>query len=475
MPGTSTHVVRPFVGGDWETGVQSHAIVDVYTREPLAEAQWASVEQVERALISLQGYPDHPISPFGRYEVLSRCADFIRERRGEFIETLVSETGFLVAEAEREVERTIQTLLLSGEESKRLVGHMVPLAADPTAPERIGYTIMRPLGVVCVITPFNSPLNMIAHKAGPAIAAGNSVIIKPAELTPLSADLLVKALLEAGLPEDSIALVHGGADVGRQLGASAVPAFYSFTGSTAAGQEVARAAGLRRSQLELGAISHTIIADDADPQRAAQACISGGFRKAGQVCTSVQKVLVHTALARQFAEEVVARLAGRVAGDPRLPETFMGPVITDDAAERISGWTQAAIQAGADAVVTGPRHANLLSPTVLANVPEPEPISCREVFGPVLVIESFDDFGEAISRVNATPFGLTAGVFTSRLDRIQQATERLAVGTVHINETSSARLDLMPFGGIKASGRGVEGPAYAIREMSQERFITVGP
>jgi succinate-semialdehyde dehydrogenase/glutarate-semialdehyde dehydrogenase len=331
--------------------------------------------------------------------------------------------------------------------------------------------------VVCAITPFNSPLNTLAHKVGPALAAGNSVIVKPASYTPLSAGLLVRSLLEAGLPPQLIAVVMGGGGtVGQWLLESPVPAFYAFTGSTEVGEHIQRTVGLRRTQLEMGSLSSTLVCEDADLAKAATACVNAAFRKAGQVCTSVQRLYVHADVVDEFATRVTDVLAATSAGDPRDEKTLVGPVISEKDADRIATWIERAQQGGASVLAGGARQGQVVEPTVLTDVRLSMEVLCQEVFGPVVSLRPFTDLGEAITEINDTPYGLSAGIFTANLGKAFTAVERLHMGSVHVNESSSNRVDLMPYGGAKLSGRGIEGPRYAIHEMTEHRLITLaGP
>lgn len=467
---------RLFISGAWETGGGTQTLLDKFDESPIAEVHEASREQVERALSALQrAQLEHRLEPFERARILLRAADVVTRRRDEFIATVIADAGFTVADSTREVERTIETLVTSGEEAKRIHGEVIPLNGSRGGSGRTGFTILEPIGVVCAITPFNSPLNTLAHKVAPAIAAGNAVIVKPSSYTPLSAVVLVEALLEAGLPEELIALVQGpGSVVGDWLLQSEIPAFYAFTGSTAVGAHIRRAAGLRRTQLELGSLASTIICNDADIDRAVDLSVNAGFRKAGQVCTSVQRLYVEQSAVAAVEHAMVARLTGRRAGDPREDATFVGPVISANDAERIEQWIGSAVRQGATVVAGGTRDRHVVAPTILTDVTPEMDVMSKEIFGPVVTIRPFTDLAAAIDEVNATPFGLAAGIFTNDLSRAITAATSLRMGSVHINQTSSNRVDPMPYGGVKQSGMGLEGPKYAIEEMSEHRLITFG-
>jgi succinate-semialdehyde dehydrogenase/glutarate-semialdehyde dehydrogenase len=469
--------IRSFIEGEWVDGDDGGEVRDKYTAEVIGHIHQATPEQVERAVRGARaGFETTRLTPYERYRVLARASQLVHERRAVLIAAVTAETGFAQPDAENEVTRTAETLLLSGEEAKRITGEVVPMGSVPAGSDRIGFTVRHPLGVVCAITPFNSPLNTVSHKVGPAIAAGNAVVLKPSALTPLCAMLLVELLLDAGVPPELIALVNGnGTSVGNLLLENPVPAFYAFTGSTRVGEHIRRTIGLRRAQLELGSLSSTIVCDDVDMEGLVEKCLNAAFRKSGQVCTSVQRLYVQDAVVPEFLDRAEQYLRTRRAGDPSDPGTYLGPLISEGAAQRVRSWVGEAIAAGADAVVGGGGgDTALVDPTVLAGVDTGMKVMSQEIFGPVVAIRPFSDLDAAIDEVNDTPYGLAAGIFTSDIARAFRAAERLHVGTVHINESSSSRVDLMPFGGTKSSGTGQEGPRYAIREMTEERMITIG-
>ena len=375
---------------------------------------------------------------------------------------IVAEAGFPRRDAEGEIARALTTLRLSAEEATRLAGHVVPF--DAAVAGRIGFTLRVPLGVVVAITPFNAPLNTPCHKVGPALAAGNAIILKPSEKTPTPALILGQVLLEAGFAPGAVQVLQGGPDVARALLADPRPTFYAFTGSTAAGAAIQAAAGLRRTQMELGSIAATIVLDGDLPAIAAK-CAGASFRKAGQVCTSIQTLYVGRAVHDAFAEAYLAEAGRLTAGDPDDPGTDVGPMISEEAAMRVEGMLE-----GARVLAGGAREQAVMAPTVIA---EPsDAFLSNEAFGPVAALIPVDGLDDAIARVNAGAYGLATGLFTQSIDAAFAAARRLHVGGVHVNETSSSRVDLMPYGGTKASGFGREGPRYAVREMSEERLVT---
>jgi succinate-semialdehyde dehydrogenase/glutarate-semialdehyde dehydrogenase len=477
MSSTSTvATVRPFIAGEWREGEGQTTVLNKFTGEPETVVSDASRAQVSEAVAAVaEGQRRVRWDNADRYRVLAAASALVDDRRDLLIDTIVDDAGFTIGDAAREVDRAAQTLLLSGEEAKRLAGEVVPLHGAAGQQRRIGLTTYHPLGVVCAITPFNSPLNTVAHKVGPALAAGNGIVLKPASQTPRTADMLLGILLDAGLPPELISVLYGdGHTVGQWLLEDERIAFYAFTGSTAVGKHIQRTVGLRRTQLEMGSLSSTIICADADLDRCVGLVANAGFRKAGQVCTSIQRLYVEQSVADDVAARLAADLATKAAGDPHDPSTFVGPVISPDDAVRVSGWVDEAVNGGANVAVGGTRRGNVIEPTVLVGVDPSMRVMSQEIFGPVVVTRVFDDLDRAISEINNTPYGLAAGIFTANLDRALDAAHSLRMGSVHINETSSSRVDLMPYSGVKESGLGLEGPRYAICEMSEQRLITIG-
>jgi len=463
------------IGGQWVDGASSEALQDKYSGAVYGEMAAASAEQVTAAVSgAIAGQQRSTLSPYQRYKILLQAARVLEGRIGPLVDLMRHEAGFTRADGDNEVRRCVQTLELCAEEAKRLNGDMAPLQAGDGVKNRFGFTIRAPRGVVCAITPFNSPLNVLAHKVGPALAGGNAVVIKPSEFTPLAAVELCKVLIEAGLPADLLALVHGaGAEVGPLLLADQRIAFYAFTGSTRVGRQIQAGAGLRRTQLELGSIASTIVCHDADLGLAIPKILSAGLRKAGQVCTSVQRLYVDRRIVDAFVPKLVEAARQMKAGDPADPATVIGPMISLHHAQRAQSWVDAAVAAGAKLLTGGRCEGTVMQPTVLTDVRDDMKVVCEEIFAPVVSVLPFDGIAEAVAKANSQPFGLAAGLFTSNLHTAFAAAKQLRFGGVHINEASSARVDAMPFGGVKDSGFGWEGPAYAIREMTEERLITV--
>ena len=466
-----------FIDGEWTKGESEFPVLNKYSGAPFSVAHAAGAEQVGRAIgAAHEAFRSQEIPIPTRYDILMRAKDILLRRKDEIVDAMVSETGFTRADSSGDFSRCVQTLLTSAEEAKRLTGDIVPMDAAPGHAGEIAFTIRVPLGVIACITPFNSPLNTVAHKIAPAIAAGNSVVLKPASYTPHSARLLTEVLVEAGLPKGWLNLVNGpGGELGRWLSEDQRVRYFAFTGGGPAGESIQRRAGLRRTQLELGSISATIVCADADLDVAAAKCAGTAFRKAGQVCTSLQRLFVHKDVIDSFADKLVTKAAAFKVGDPADPSTTLGPMISRGDAERAESWIEEAAKGGARVLIGGKREGSLLEPTVLTDVDKSMRVMSEEIFAPVVSLVPIDDLDAAIDMVNDTPYGLSSGIFTSDIRAAFHAARRVEVGLFNINNTSSNRADLMPYGGCKNSGFGKEGPRAAIRDMTDERLITITP
>jgi succinate-semialdehyde dehydrogenase/glutarate-semialdehyde dehydrogenase len=466
-----------FVGGEWVDAPEVNEIRDRFSGGIISTIGKATRDLTRLAVDSAcEAFAKTEFPPYRRYEVLSAASLLLQARRSEFVETMIGETGFTVLDCETELNRCVQTLMVSAEEAKRITGELVPIASAPGEDQRrLAFTIRMPIGVVCAITPFNSPVNTVAHKVAPALAAGNSVVLKPSSYVPVTAAKFCELLHEAGTPAGYLNVVLGSAEVGAWLLEDQRVRFYTFTGSTEVGRIIQREAGLRRTQLELGNISATIVCADANLELAADRCVGASFRKAGQVCTSVQRILVERSIMDEFAASLERRVRALEVGDPREAGTAVGPMIDENEARRAESWVQEATQTGATLLVGGERNGALLTPTILSDVSLSMKVVSSEIFAPVISLVPFDDYEHAIELANGTPFGLSVGVFTRDITRALECVRRLEMGTIHINDTSSSRVDLMPYGGVKDSGFGHEGPRYAIRDMTEQRLVTLNP
>ena len=466
---------RLLIGGEWVDGVETFSVTDKFSGEVIGHADRASREQVDAAVAAAAAsFRRNRIDGYERFDILRRAGELIEKRRAEIAATITAEAGFPVADAQNEVTRAIQTFLISAEEGKRLAGEVVPIEHAPGHAHRMAFTVRVPRGVVCGITSFNAPLNFVAHKAGPALASGNTVVLKAPQATPFSAAILCEILIEAGFPKAHINLVQGpGSEVGRWLVENQQVRFYTFTGSTAVGKQLHRDVGLRPIALELGSIAATLVCEDGDLDRAAPRVANSAFRRAGQACTSTQRLFVHRRVLEPFVEKFIAATAQLQVGDPRDPATAVGPMISESEAARAERWVNEAVAGGARIVAGGQRRGAVLQPTILIDARRDMKILCEEIFAPVVSIIPFDSLDDAIDQINSTEFGLACGIFTRDINTALTTARRIHVGVVHINESSSSRVDLIPFSGVKDSGLGREGPKYAMQEMTEERLITI--
>jgi len=464
----------PLIGGERVPGNGPPlTVLDKYLLTPGGTVSTPDRDQVRSTVDAAhRAFRRGVLSPFERGAVLDKAVGLVERDIEEFVGLMQMEAGFPAADARGEARRCLETLRLSAEEARRLAGDVIPMAGAPGQSGRIGFTMRVPLGVIAAITPFNSPLNTVAHKIAPAFAAGNAVILKPSSATPFTALKLAALLVEAGVPSGFLSVLPGGAAVANVLLEDERVRFFAFTGSTEVGRQIQQAAGLRRTQMELGSIACTILCEDADLEAALPKVVNAAYRKAGQVCTSIQLLLVHASIVGDVQSRLTTTVATLPFGDPREADTVCGPIISEKEATRIDEWIREATSRGAVLLAGGERKGSVVPPTLLANVDPSMSVGCREIFGPVMCIVPFDTLDQAIERVNATPYGLATGIFTNRLDAAFAAARRLEVGGVHINETSSSRVDLMPYGGSKDSGFGREGPRYAVHEMTEERIVT---
>jgi acyl-CoA reductase-like NAD-dependent aldehyde dehydrogenase len=446
---------------------------DKYSGDVVAEIDRASPDDVEKALERARIAAGNPLAPAERHDVLVRAADLLLERRQGIEREYVAETGFTPGDAAGELDRAANVFRLSAGEAIRIAGEQVPVEASRGSENRLAFTMRIPVGVVVAIAPFNAPLVTVTHKIAPALAAGNAVLLKPAEVTPLSSRALASALLDAGLPPDYLQVLNGpGATVGQQLVEDRRVNFVTFTGSTKVGRSIREAAGLARTHLELGANSASIVAEDADLDLVTEITLRSGFRKAGQVCTSIQRLLVDQRVADSLADRLGQQVGEMVGGDPRDPSSSIGPMIDEREARRAEQWIDQS-RGGPAVVVGGGRSGPVLQPTLVVDPADTSPLLIEEAFAPVVTIIPLPSFDHAVDLVNSGNYGLQTGVFTQDLDRAFDAAKRLRVGGVMINDSSSYHADAMPYGGVKDSGHGLEGPRYAVADMTDPRIVVL--
>jgi acyl-CoA reductase-like NAD-dependent aldehyde dehydrogenase len=407
-----------------------------------------------------------------RSTILRRAYQALLERKEEMALAVSSETGKPIKEARLEVERAAMTLLFSSEEAHRLHGEVVPMDASPAGKGRWAMTIREPLGVIAAITPFNFPLNLAMHKIGPALAGGNTVVHKPASTTPISGILMARLFEQCGLPKGALNVITGpGGAIGDLLVMDPRVAMVTFTGSVDVGLRIRNLAGMKKVTLELGSNSAVIIEDDANLEEAIPRCVAGSFAHSGQVCISVQRIFVNRRIRNEFAERMVQGARKLVIGHPHDPQTDISSLITTKEAERVEDWVREATDAGAKLLTGGLRKRATIEPAVLTDVPAGVSLACREAFGPVVGVNAYDTLDEAIARVNDSDYGLQAGIYTRDLQKAFTAARRVHVGGFLINEVPQYRVDQMPYGGVKLSGSGREGPKYAIEEMTESKLV----
>lgn len=460
------------INNQWVNKLEKMDVLNKYTGAVVGTTSVADKEDADAAVDAASKAMKQALPPYERYTILSKVAQLLQERREAFAQVMAAEVGKPIRDSRIEVDRAAQTLIISAEEAKRIHGEGIPVEASPGSENRMAFTIRVPVGVVVAITPFNVPLNLVCHKIGPAIAAGNSVVLKPAEPTPFVALMLAELFVEAGLPAGRLNVLTGsGPDIGLWLTANPDVSMFSFTGSPRVGQWIREHAGIRKVALELGNNSATIVHHDSNLDQAAAMVAGKSFNNAGQVCISVQRVYVHEAVKEEFLNKLTAQTAKLTVGDPLDETTDVGPMIAEKEAERVESWINEAVSEGARIVIGGTREGAVVRPTILANVKADMKVCRLEVFGPVVSVDTYNDIDVAIAKVNDSSYGLQAGLFTKDLGIAMKAAKEIEVGGLIVNDASAYRADAMPYGGVKMSGTGKEGPRYVIEEMTEERIV----
>ncbi|MFA9557900.1 aldehyde dehydrogenase family protein [Evansella sp. AB-rgal1] len=407
-----------------------------------------------------------------RIHVLNKAADYIEKYNEDYAKTIAKEGSKTITEARGEVKRAVKTIRISAEEARRINGETINFDQNEGSENRVGYHYRFPIGVIGAITPFNDPLNLVAHKIGPAIAAGNPIVVKPASVTPLSALLLAEAFINSGLPDGFLSVITGsGREVGETLVTHPLVTMVSFTGGLETGKRIAHQAGLKKVNMELGSNSPVIVLNDANLYDAVRSCVSGAFSAVGQNCIGVQRIYVEKEIYPKFLQAFVEKTTHLHVGDKMCELTDMGPMINEKEAKRVESWVEDAIFAGAKLLVGGKREGTFYEPTVLTDVPESAKIAKEEIFGPVVIIERISSFQEAIERSNNVNYGLHAGIFTNDIEKAFHAIQHLQVGGVMVNDSSDYRIDAMPFGGMKGSGLGREGVRSSIEAMTEPKVV----
>lgn len=450
-------------------------IKNPYTHETVGRVPEASVAELDGAVqASTKAFEETRRMPaWRRSAVLAHLRDRL-SAEGERIARLVTaEVGKPIKEARTEVARALLTLTTAAEEAKRVGGEMIPLDVAEFGERRVGITRRFPIGPVGAITPFNFPLNLVCHKIGPALAAGNTVIVKPSPRTPLTAMALAELAADSDLPAGALQVLPAGAEVAQAMAADDRLKMITFTGSAAVGWQLRAKAGKKRVTLELGGNCGAVVHSDADLDFAAQRIVVGGFTNAGQSCVSVQRVFVHAPVYDDLMRRLLPLVENLKVGDPMEESTDVGPMIDMAAAERAESWLREAVAAGARALAGGRRNGQLFRPTILTDTKPQMKVECQEVFAPLVTVTRYDDFSDALCRVNSTPFGLQSGVFTRDNARIFEAFETIETGGIIINDVPTYRVDHMPYGGMKDSGFGREGIRYAIEEMTELKLMVL--
>ncbi|MBI2985849.1 MAG: aldehyde dehydrogenase family protein [Deltaproteobacteria bacterium] len=466
--------MKIFLAGNWVDKPKKIEVRNPFDNSVIDTVPKGDGADVDRAL----GFAERGakvmarLSGYERWKILRKAADLMAARNEELGRLISTEEGKIIAEGRSEANRAVETLMGSAEEAKRIHGETVPLDGDPGGTKKLGFTLRVPCGVVAAISPFNFPLNLVCHKVGPALAAGNSVIIKPATDTPLSALRLTEILLEAGLPTEGIQCLTGsGGEIGDTVVSDRRVRKITFTGSREIGDRICRMAGIKKVTMELGSNCPLIVMPDADLDKVAVAVAATGYANAGQVCISTQRVLTAGKVYSDFLSALVPKVQALTTGNQLDEKTKVGPMVRESDAVRVEEWIREAASEGARVVAGGNRRGAIHEPTVVADVKPEMRISCEELFGPAVAVTPFNTIDEAIALANQSVYGLGAGIFTENLEWAMKFAREVESGNLHINWGPQWRADLMPYGGLKESGFGKEGPRYAVEEMTELKMV----
>ncbi|MCX6538701.1 MAG: aldehyde dehydrogenase family protein [Acidobacteria bacterium] len=465
-----------YLAGLWDKSSHQLAVINPYDDSMVATTWLAGESEVERATVAAVEAASimRHLPLYRRAEILAQASVVLTSRRDEIGRALAGEAGKPIRDALTEVDRAAMTFHVASEEARRLGGEVIPLDLAAHGKGRIAILRRFPLGPVAGISPFNFPLNLSAHKIAPAVAAGNTMVLKPASKTPLSALFLAAALDEAGLPKGALSVLPMSRELGDRLVTDDRFKLLTFTGSSPVGWAMKARAGKKKVVLELGGNAGVIVDASANLPYAAQRVVTGGFAYAGQSCISVQRVFVHASVYDTFAKMLVDKLATLVIGNPLDPATDLGPMIDASEVDRIEGWVNEAVAQGARVLTGGSRISrSIYAPTILEHVPEASKVCAQEVFAPVIGLYRFTDFNDAMAAVNRSTFGLQAGVFTNDLLHMLAAYDTIEAGGIIVNDVPTWRIDHMPYGGVKDSGTGREGPRYTIEEMTEPRLLVI--
>ncbi|WP_077596904.1 aldehyde dehydrogenase family protein [Oceanobacillus kimchii] len=472
----STRKAQSFINGEWLTTDRAkQEIKNPFTGEVIGEQYLAQSGDVENALAA--AYKEKKevknIPIIERSKILKKAAFLLEENKEKFAKLLSSELGKPLKDTLGEVDRSIETLELSGEEAKRLHGETIPGSSSERGKNTIASIYRVPVGVVAAITPFNAPLNLVCHKVGPSFAGGNVTILKPAPQTTLIATEFLHLLFEAGFPKNAIHMLLGRVEVGQQIVKDERVNIISFTGGLVASRNISQLAGIKKTLFELGGNAATIVHQDADIDTAARLCAKTGYSNSGQSCISVQRIYVQEDIKDNFIQLLKQEVLKLKVGDPLDPNTDVGTLVDKKAADRVVEWINEAVESGAELIQGGTKNGASVEPTILFNPPRKSKVVCEEVFGPIVSVIPYKNIEEAIQESNDSPFGLQTGIFTNQIDLAYKVADEMEVGGIVINGTSNYRLDHLPYGGVKNSGIGREGPRYALEEMTESKMVVL--
>ena len=466
--------MKIFLAGNWVDKPKKLEVKNPFDNSVIDTVPRADAADLEKALAFAERGAKvmAKLSSYERWKILRKAADLMASRNEELGQIISKEEGKIIAEGRGEASRAVETMMGSAEEAKRIHGETVPLDADPTGSKKLGFTLRIPCGVVAAIAPFNFPLNLVCHKVGPALAAGNTVIVKPASDTPLSALRLTEILLESGLPPEGIQCVTGsGGEIGDALVADRRVRKITFTGSREIGDRICRTAGIKKVTMELGSNSPVIVMPDADLSKVAAAIAMTGYGNAGQTCISTQRILTAKKVYGDFLGALKPKVEALTIGNQLDERSKVGPMVKESEAVRVDDWIKEAVAGGARLVAGGGRRGAIYMPAVVADVHPDMRISRDELFGPAVAVTPFDTIEEALTLANDSVYGLAAGIFTENVEWAMKFAREAEAGNLHVNWGSQWRVDLMPYGGLKDSGFGKEGPRYAVEEMTELKMV----
>jgi len=451
-------------------------IINPYSKEVTTKYVKCSAEDAKKALeVAKEAFKNTKNSPlYQRIEWIKDVANKLKDRKEEFAKYITLEVAKPISQARVEVQRCIENLEICAAEGYRIVGETIPTDATPSGAKTTAFYKRVPVGVVVAITPFNFPLNLVAHKLAPALIAGNSVVLKPTPEAPYTAYAFAKLFIESKYAiKDALSVVYGDAEVGSALVTSPIPRKISFTGSVPVGKIILQNAGIKKVTLELGGNAATFVESTADLNWAAARCAIGAFANSGQVCISLQRIYVDEKIYEEFAKKLGDEASKLKVGSPFEEDTFMGPLINEEAAIRAEKWIKSAVEEGARIIAGGERNGNILAPTILADVTDDMNVICEEVFAPVVSLVKVSSYEEAVEKMNNSPYGLQFSMFSNRIDLMHRAIEDFEAGGVVINDIPTLRFDIQPYGGVKLSGIGREGPKFAIEDMTEIKSVVI--